>query len=290
MRNKLEHILLSLLLGTTVLLGLSFWLNLNFDFNLFYKGHWEALAKLQAEQAPVNPNFYISILVAISIFVIGMIVIYIPLIRHKKIQQPENVIVPPAPIIKPSDPKPDPIPEPALPVSRPPRLNLPKNIAQIASKQNEQRIQSVQNTPVKNNYSDEYNAELSQIFSENGYLVKPNPQISGFVPNLFAIGNNEIVWMGGVNCDINALQNAVAKLNSVFHETLEDIKINVYSFIVDTTKKYDANSEILIVPTIDDLRQFISENRAAQIEDSDTDNFNAYSEYIDTIIKYIKNA
>ena len=282
MRNKLEHILLSLLLGTTVLLGLSFWLNTRFGFNIFYKAHWDELAKLQATHTPINPFFYVYIGIAIFIFLIGIIAIYAPLIRNKTGKKTVNNVIQNIPTIK---SEPEAIGESGIPLSRPPHLNLPKNISEIALKQYNQKSKA----PETNGTDTKYDTELAQIFSENGYTVKPNPKISGFTPNLFAIGNGEIAWIGGVNCDLNVLQNAVQKLKSVFHETLEDIEINVAPFIIDTLQKYESSDEILVVHSIDDLKKFISENPATPITEDDQDNFNAYSEYIDTIIQYIKN-
>jgi hypothetical protein len=134
-----------------------------------------------------------------------------------------------------------------------------------------------------------YNEELSKIFSENGYLVKPIPMISGFSPNLFAIGNGEIVWIGGVDCKLEDLQHAVEKLQTVFKETLEDININISPFLVDTMNKNPSQESILIVNSVEDLKKFISEHPAEPISDEDEGNFEAYSEYIDTIIQYIRN-
>ena len=60
-----------------------------------------------------------------------------------------------------------------------------------------------------------YNQIISEIFSNNGYVVKPNPTIVGFTPNLFAIGNNEVLWIGGVDCDEQKMTSAIEKLQSV---------------------------------------------------------------------------
>jgi len=288
MRNKLEYILLSLLLGLTVLLGLSFWLNTNFGFNLFYREHWQELAQLQASQTPVNQNFYISIAFAVLIFLIGLIAIYVPMGKKNTRVKNDDVPLPPAPVIEKPEQTPD-IPAPVMPVSRPPRLNLPKNISEIATHKHEEIIQNQvpANAPIKT--SEKYSHEFSEIFSNNGFSVKTNPTISGFTPNLFAIGNGEILWIGATNCDIETMKKSVHKLQTVFHETLEDIEIHVHAFILDTLQKYDSADGILIFHNIDELREFISENPASTIEEPDQDNFNAYSEYIDTIIQYIKN-
>ena len=92
MRSRLERILLLLLLGSSVLLGLCFWLNTIFSFNLFNKEHWSELSRLQAEQIPISSGFYTSIGIAIFIFVFGLGVIYAPVIKrsYQKIVHMQN--------------------------------------------------------------------------------------------------------------------------------------------------------------------------------------------------------
>lgn len=296
MRSKFEHLLLSFLLGLTVLLGLSFWLNTFFGFNIFYIAHWNELAKLQASQMPINNNFYLSFGVAIFIFVLGLFLIYrkgskknyitntprqenIPSLSQKiistqKEEKKENDFVAVSTTIN---------------MDRPPRLNLPKNMAQIVEQKQELRATNYQPQKESTTSTNPYNSIISETFSSNGYIVKPNPTISGFVPNLFAIGNNEVLWIGGVDCDINKMMTAIQKLQSVFQETLEDIKININSFILDTMNKYnEQNSPVLIFKTIDELKTFVNEHPFDK-EGYEKENFDAYSEYIDTIIQYIKN-
>lgn len=293
MKNKLEYILLSILLGLSVLLGLSFWLNTIFNFNIFCATHWTELARLQASKTPVNIGFYVSFAVAIFIFTIGLYFIYrssfkIITVANEDIthgaEQTQNNI---------SNDIPNNLPQQENNTSapadnRPPRLRLPGNIAQIAE---QNHIIKTQQKPKQDaQYENKYNQIISEIFSDNGYLVKPNPSISGFVPNLFAIGNNEVVWVGGVDCDIEKMKEALQRLDSVFRETLEDIQININAFVLDTLNKYDStNNDLFIFKSIEDLKAFITEHPADDIEEIDTESFDSYSEYIDTIIKYIKN-
>ena len=300
MRNKLEHILLSVLLGLSILLGLSFWLNTSFGFNLFLKEHWDTLAQLQVTKTPVNPWFYISIIIAVVLFIFGLLIINIPSIKHKPATDKKQNIVKPdtnqnIPHIETKEEHaPENIPTPVeTHLSRPPRLNLPKNMAEIAEQRHTNQSYTTtksQNIFTQNTSTESpYNSVLSQIFSEAKYVVKPNPTISGFTPNLFAIGNNEAVWIGAVDCKIEDLKNAVQKLQSVFEDTLPDIPIHIYPFIVDNLDIVTPESSVLVVKNIDDLKKFISENPADDIDEDEQDSFNSYSEYIDTIIQYIKN-
>lgn len=297
MKNKFERILLALLLGISVLLGLSFWLNIVFGFNLFFKDHWDELAKLQAEHIPVSVGFYWSIGIAVFIFIIGLCFIYIPILRRTYNKPPvvaQPVIQQPVVKEKPVEDEqvlvaPD-NHQSAIPLSRPPRLNLPTNMAQIVSQRQQQ--QTVENQqPAKIDSHAEYDSVLSQIFTEHNYTVKPNPPISGIKPNLFAIAPNEIIWIGAVDADINKLQSAIDKLQSVFRETLEDIPITVNAFILDTNNILSQTDSVLVFKTIDEIKNFISEQPPVWSEDMpdyDKNNFDAYSEYIDTIIQYLK--
>lgn len=292
MKNKLEHILLSILLGLSVLLGLSFWLNTVFNFNIFCKVHWDEFARLQASQTPISNGFYLSFIVAVLIFVFGVYFIYRPIMIHRIRKQKNAVVIVPQqkiseePIKETKEQEEElTITQPVISASRPPRLNLPNNMAQIAAQKHTEPEQPKTLAPSENPYT----PIISEIFSNNGYIVKPNPTISGFVPNLFAIGNNEIIWVGGVDCDADKMTKALEKLNSVFKETLEDIPIHINAFILDTMGKYSNKDNIHIFKSIDELKAFIGEHPADKIGEDDRESFDSYSEYIDTIIQYIKN-
>lgn len=309
MTNKIERFLLSLLLGLSVLLGLSFWLNIMFGFNLFYAAHWAELSRLQAEQTPISNGFYMSIVIAILIFTLGLLVIHVPHIKSKlsekqknDTQQPlvQNVQEPAvhqqSPQITNTEQKTEPvipIQQPSIPVSRPPRLNLPTNMAQIVAQKHEQKSVPTQPQQTRTNDSENpYNSTLSQMFIEKGYSVKPNPRIAGFTPNLFAIAPNEILWIGAVDQDITQLQTAIDKLQSLFEETLEDIPISINAFMLDSTNSQQSNDSITVLNSFEQLKEFISKLPSVSTDDSDNldkSNFDAYSEYIDTIIQYLKS-
>lgn len=296
MKNIFEKFLISVLLATSVLLGLSFWLNVKFHFNLFSLAHWNTLAQLQASHTPVDKAFYISVGVAIFIFLFGFVIIITH--RHnsnvKTIPQQKNAEI--QPIQQTAQQTASPQQQPSVLMTRPPRLNLPKNMAQVvAAKHNENSTQQQQTQPqtATNNGISPYNPLLAEIFSDAGYIVKKLPSISGFTPNLFAIGGNEILWFGGVDTDVQTIKSTINKLQETFRETLEDIPINIFSFIIDTTNKYshenDADNETEIFHSVDECRQFIMEHSAPEIPEDEKENFQAYSEYIDTVIQYVKN-
>lgn len=282
MKKYIGQILSSILLGTSVLLALSFWLNVNFGFNLFYAKHWDELAQLQASHEHINNAFYVSIGAAIFVFIVGLYMIFKPrnnnttpkntnisqqksattVVIEKNIERPQqdttqnNIIL-----------------------SSPPKLNLPKSTAKLAS-QRYAELMAQQN----------YDSQLSEIFTDAGYVIKPNITVDGFTSNLFAIGTGELVWFGAIDCDPDKFKNAVNKLNSIFTETLEDVPINVSAFILDTKGLYDTDDDKLIFHTIDELKEFMATQPNPPLTDSERENFDAYSNYIDTVIQYAKNA
>ena len=307
MKKYLERILLTILCTTTILLGLTFWLNTNFGFNLFSATHWHELSVIQANGEYVSWAFYLSIGIAILLFIICLNIIYRPrtikitppVVIEQKLDTPKKTEFVPIekdiqkepkaetitptttpPQIPQQQTMPQTVQRPFVDTSTPPKLylNLPKNIAQIAA------MQHTNQTSAQAPDNDKFDQELEKIFTENNFLVKKNPTILGLKLNLFAIGANEIVWMGGVNCDMEKLKSAIKKLESVFTETLEDIPITVNAFVLDTLKRYDSDSRIRVFHDPEDLRKYISENPAEDISDSDHADFNAYSDYIDTVL------
>lgn len=317
MNKQIEHILLSILASLSVLLGLTFWLNIRFGFNLFSSEHWQELASIQASNTYIDKTFYISIFVAVFILIFFLYLINRPRFvhHHKKTITPiqstpvvstvkktdikestptQNIQQENTPnIVAPQIPEPEAKPQSTINdmfLSRPPQLNLPKNIEQIAAQQYEQ----LKNQPQYQNENkptivrnDQYDKEIAETFSNCAYLVKPNPTIAGLKTNLFAIGNKEVVWIGCVDCDINKLKSAIEQLKSTFKETLEDIPITVYSFLLDTNNLYSSDENIFVFHNLDDLKKFILDNQGLDIPESDQDDFNAYSEYIDTIINLL---
>lgn len=289
MKKHIETILSSVLLGTSVLLGLSFWLNIKFGFNLFYAAHWDELAKLQASHIKIDTGFYISIGIAIFIFIFGLYLIFRP--RLRKIftnKSNENINVSqPIYIRQKTDTKTETLSP--IYLTKPPKLNLPKNAATFMAQHHSTQQPVAQEAHKEPNRITLYDEQLSKIFSDAMYLVKPNIKIAGFTSNLLAIGKDEILWIGGVDCDINIFKKAIDKLKSVFTDTLEDIPINVFPFILDTKKIYDSDENIMVFHNIEDVQNTISQNPNPKDSDTDQENFDAYSDYIDTIIQYVKN-
>lgn len=310
MKNHLDNFLLGLLWLLACTLGVSFWYNTKFGFNIFSIPHWQYLGTLQASGAPVNSWFYISMVIAVIIMMGGLYIILRPRFRKIKLAKPEEVII---------EDKIDQTPAPVSPVSdtttapmtmvRPPRLESSRMNNTIGTNNPAPLPPAVQSTPslpvipaamatapnvsvpmiTENNAvkSGDF-ADIEKIFSDAGYLVKKPPKIQTLRPALYAIGHNETVWIGAVGIEPARLKSAINALNEIFVETLEDIDINIHGFVI--SPRPDANgvdtSDILIFNSVNDLSDYMQEHPADPIPDGDKSDFDAYSEYIDTVSDY----
>ncbi len=287
----------------SVVLGMTFWLNTKFGFNLLSAKHWQELASLQAAHTPIDKTFYISLGVGVFILIFGLYLIFRP--RFRKLPKPviSQQPIPQQPVVVQKQPEPkqvqqtqpvqntQPEPQPQeqdVPVSalmnRPPKLNLPKNMEALAQNNYMKQQNSVSDNNVSQQNTTIYDQELRDIFEQNSYVVKPNLTISGLKTNLFAIGNHEVLWMGAVDCDMNKLKASIGKLRDLFEETLEDIPINIFAFILDTKNVYTPSDDIMVFHSIEEISEFISNNPADNIDEDEKENFDAYSDYIDNII------
>ena len=290
MRDKLDNFLLATLWLLASTLGICFWFNIRFGFNIFSSAHWHHLAYMQASQNPVSPAFYISMVISVIVVICGLYLLIRP--RFRKFQIPvretskptQNIQPQPiAPIQTPTvAPPPAPTPEPA-PVTtepgltRPPRLNIAITPQLHSAPLPQQPIQPPSQS-----------SELREIFEGAGYTVKNNPRIGTVRPELFAIGTNEVLWIGAVGIPTTDLQHAIDTVNQIFSDTLDDIIINVNGFVISAP---DANApgapDILTFDKIDTLRQYINEHRNPPLGEDDNGNFDAFSAYISTVIDYL---
>lgn len=294
MRNKLDNFLLATLWILASMLGICFWFNIRFGFNIFSSAHWHHLAYMQASQNPVSPTFYISMVISVIVVICGLYLLIRPRIRKFKIpvrdvsKTTQNVQVPQN--TQPNTPQPAPIQTqtqtqtpPTSPVAtgptltRPPRLNIAITPQLHSAPLPQQTVQ----TPSAS-------SELREIFEGAGYTVKNNPRIGTVQTELFAIGTNEVLWIGASGIPTTTLQRAIDTVNQIFSDTLDDIIINVNGFVIsapDATAPGAPN--ILTFDKIDTLRQYINEHRNPPLDEDDNGNFDAFSAYISTVIDYL---
>ena len=89
MRNKLDNLLLGLLWILVSLLGLCFWFNIQFGFNLLSSSHWQHLSYMQATRTPITPLFYISLVIGVLFIFVGLYMVIRPKFRKIKLPTPQ---------------------------------------------------------------------------------------------------------------------------------------------------------------------------------------------------------
>lgn len=315
MNKKIDNILLGTLwlLGAT--LGTCFWFNIRFGFNIFSGAHWDFLATQQATRQPVSFWFYFSLVMAVIITLGGLYIFIRPRFRKIKLNTSEKQENKPTqtltvqnttqPVIQPvqtqtnteqtvaaTEPAPQQPTIPEIRLARPPRLNIgPANTFSAPSQTPAQTMPAAtpgpmtsgQQTPAPQDFS-----EIREIFSDAKYVIKKEPFINGIKMALFAIGTDEVLYMGAHGISTGKMNQCRNKLLAVFRDTLEDIEIHVNAFVLNPTDLGSPESnEILTFESIEQLREYISVRPNPPLADDDDGNFEAYSEYISTVVDYI---
>ena len=297
MNKKFDKILLSMLWLIASTLGVCFWFNTKFGFDIFARSHWQHLAYMQASQQPIQTSFYISLIVSVFIMIIVLHNLVRPRFRKIKIKQsqPQSSLIY---VKKTSENKPQQmatskpvqIQTPSGPMTRPPRLNIPQNTMRPPQNTTHivappvQHIMAQQNTtpqtqPIIN--------DLKKIFTSTGYTVTKNPNIPNSPVSLVAIGASEKLWIGGVGISIQQMQNVIGKLEQIFSDTLDEIIIDINGFIVSPNRSDNTPAgNILTFNTVQELYQYMSAHKNST-EDTDPESIRAFETYINTVMDYI---
>lgn len=287
MNKKFDSILPCALWVLAMGLATLFWFNVRYGFNLFSTAHWQYLAYLQAAQIPVRGGFYTSIILCIIIILIGLYMLVRPRLRKIKFDKQRtkktnleqiktDIPAQNAPTTKPTTQQ-----APIAP-ARPPRLNMSGAIQM--PKQTPQPVAM----PVPPTPQPTQDPRIGEIFTNAGYLVKKNAKISGVQTALIAIGLNENMYVGAIDIPTTDMRRLIDRLQQVFSDTLDDIYINVNGFVINAPDVATSEfQDILMFPSVDALGEYIAQNPNGEISAADQDDFNAYSEYIDTVINFI---
>lgn len=306
MMNKIDNILIGLLWLLAVTLASTFWFNTMFGFNLFSSLHWHYVAKLQATGNPIVSIFYISVVVIVLVAVLGLYLLLQPRFRRitmptfDRTQRPQVPSTPASPISPSSDIQPAPetvaVTQPVAEsdvseqkisttpptTGRPPRLNIPTPTRTATVP----RVPLAPTPQQKINPETEY-ADIRAIFESAGYVYKGSPRIKNVQTALVAIGTDEVLWIGAVGVKNTDMQRAVQTLAGVFTDTLEDIEIHIHAFIIAAPDTTDTNNDILQFATVDDLRNYINGVPNTPLDADESENFDAYSAYIGTVMDYV---
>ena len=305
MRDKLNNILLGLLWMLAVTLGACFWFNTRFGFNIFSSAHWQYLAYMQAANASVSPMFYISLALIIIVAIVGLYFFIRPRFRRIRFARPGNATgqkkstrpepektqIAPAratdntaytvDIMRGETQTAPATPRPAYTAPRPPRLNLDAGGGFNAT------ASTTPTTPTPAETQTREYPEIREIFENAGYTVKKTPTIEGLRPAVIAIGTDEQMWIGAVDVENKRLRAVMDRFASVFADTLDGIEIDIHGFIVAPNNAI-AGDGILTFENVDGLRRYIAAHpNTAPQSDGERESFDAYSEYIDTVLNYI---
>ena len=294
MRNKIDNFLLGTLWILVSTLGLCFWFNIQFGFNLLSSSHWHHLSYMQATRAPITPSFYISLVIGVFFIIYGLYLLIRPRFRkiplpvqsdkNPSLQQSANTVVPTA--------------TNEFELSRPRRLMGINHTESLAT--NTQTTTPVvpltapvinstqqQSEPLPHPIQKANNVELEEIFTSSGYTVKKAPRINGYQTALIAIGTNENVWLGAVGIETTTLQSIIDTIQQVFSDTLDDIEITIHGFVIDAPDASNATQNILTFATTEALREYMQTHPNPPTDPDMAENFNAFSEYISTVIDYL---
>ena len=294
MKRFFDKVLLGVLWLITATLATTFWMSVRYGFNILSSAHWAYLSELQAKRTHVKQDFYISIIVALVIALIGLYLIVRP--RHRKIVLETNPTQVPVPetkteqenITEPKQPTVSPTHRPiapaglglgmrnsAMPVSHPaPTAYAPQIVASTAPS-----IEPPQNPQ---------GGEISSVFESAGYMIKKCNKINNLKKPVMAVAYDQTIWIASSNIAPSIMQDAIESLIAVFDDTLGETAqdIEVRGMIVNPTDKENFNNDLIATfDTIAELKEFIEPNEKP--EDFDNELFEAFTTYIDTVAGYI---
>ena len=73
----------------------------------------------------------------------------------------------------------------------------------------------------------------------------------------------------------------------MFSDTLEDITITTHGFVIAPSDADAPSPNILTFATVEDLRNYMHQHPNPPLDTDMAENFDAFSEYISTVIDYI---
>lgn len=320
MKKRFEIILLDGLWLSAIILFANFWFDIRFGFNIFSDSHWHYLAMKQLEPGRILPIFYISMGLFIAIGIIGLYFINKPRLRKidfnakKEIDQEKseannNTI----PSLQPNAPDPSYSPLPPAPtLPRPPKIIGPLHT--LANK----IPPATMNTATVEKI--DIDGQLKELFETAGYVVKQPPKINGFRLNLWAVGMDETLYIGASDPhggEITAAEGgdskwhsqngdfaspvwlvnqAADKVRALFNETLDkEIQIKIKTFVVmngakienrDSLEKIWNAFDVNVFESINKLGEYLKDNKNREMGSEEQEDFDAYSDYIDTVANY----
>lgn len=297
MIRKFDNFLIGLLWLLSVTLATTFWMNINYGFNVLSSAHWAYLSELQASRAQVKFDFYISLIVALAVGIIGLYILIRPRFRkiptlHTSVSMPpaQSPEPNPTPIAETPAPAPAPTPQPIAPARPMPPATMvlrpttppPASITHTFTPP-KQKVAP----PALEVQKD--NSEIKNIFESLGYIVKPAKKIGKLVNPTVALGYDSTVWISDSDVSVDDMRDAIQTIVAIFDDTLGDTAndLTVRGCLVNTTEQSDNPDLIMTFHDLDEFRKFMNDIPNNKPDDFDSDLFDAISTYISTVTNYI---
>ncbi len=286
MLKFIKKLLSGILWFATAIMAGALWLNLEYSFNIFSIPHWKHLGQLQATNANILFEFYMS-LIAITVIALGGFYL---IVRTRKGQTPKQ------PKIK-ADDKFQKIQmnddkflsqnnstndktAATTDFVRPPKLSL--SLSPAAAPSVQQKSMPVPNSAIATKINNE---GLQKIFEKAGYIVKSAPTVANLTFDLFAIGAPDILWIGSNGVSVDVFKKSLDKVYELLAEALDDLEIDIRPFIIDA-KNRDDSYDIMYFDKTSDMEKYVLNNPNNNNDADSVEMFNDYNQFIDVLIKH----
>ena len=151
---------------------------------------------------------------------------------------------------------------------------------------NQTTLELVENAPVNEAVYSKI-TDIYDGFNNAGYDIRDLIRIDGKYPGVIAIGSNEKLFIGVAGVSAEVLDNMLKRIELCFADTLDGVKINTRILCLDGTRS-DLSGKIIHFATSDALKRYLlARTNVPPRTAADVESFNAYTEYIDTVIRYI---
>ena len=286
-------------------------MNTNYGFDMLSAAHWEYLGTLQANRSEIKPDFYISLIAALFVALIGLYLIVRT--RTKRVKEATSttsqksniVIVPQQPVIQQTKTSEKPnaenkteqtfTPRPAPAISLTPRPMPPMGLRPPTQRPTAaiptsplQPIPQSMPTPqlIKNTNS----PEIQTALESSEYIIKKCDRIGKLQNPIVAIAYDQSMWIIATKTSPNTMVESIQTLVTIFDDTLGETAndITLHGFIIEPTEPVQRGDDLII--TFDNTANFVkyvSEHKNIKPDDYDAELFEAFSTYISTVTGYI---
>ncbi|MFQ6695695.1 MAG: hypothetical protein ACLRFP_04210 [Alphaproteobacteria bacterium] len=131
-------------------------------------------------------------------------------------------------------------------------------------------------------------SKMYDALTDAGYQISDLIRINGKHPAIVAIGTNEKLFIATLIDDYEILQNALKRIELCFADTLEGLHIDTHILCM-TNRDIDSNDKrILRFTNINAFEKYLKSHKNVRPStQQDKDNFDAYAEYINTVMTYL---